>query len=263
MESWCFIDESWQESGPEHIGVLAAVVCSWSTHEKLAHEMFRLRRKYYGDAHARDHTRELKGRELLSNASFKHAAAHNFSKNLTIAREILEFARGENIRLSAGAFYGDKPPPLLSSNPKMLAPPFRELCLRMWAHLPAPGHAHIVFDQRLGAQEGISIAMHNYLAGMATPHRIRPLPLVAVSNICAGLQLSDIVAFIVGRYSSGDERFLSWYKLVSRLQIEGRDHRGRPVFGLFRLQWVGDENYLPRRSRTKKVEPGASGKEAC
>jgi len=262
METWCFIDESWQESKHEHIGVLAAVVCSWSTHEKLAREMFRLRRKYYGEAHARDHTLELKGRELLSNASFKHAITHNFSKNLTIAREILEFAHLENIRVSAGAFYGDKQPPLLSSNPKLLAPPFRELCVRLWAQLSAPGHAHIVFDQRLGAQEGISIAMHNYLSGMAAPHRILPLPLVAVSNICAGLQLADLVAFIVGRYSAGDERFLGWYKLVSRLQVEAKDHHKRPVFGLFRLQWAGGENYLARRIRTKKVESGASGKEA-
>lgn len=262
METWCFIDESWHESKTEHVGVLAAVVCSWSTHEKLSHEMFRLRRKYFGEAHARDQTRELKGRELLSKASFKHVVAHNFSKNLTIAREILEFAHDQNIRISAGAFYGDKQPPLLSSNPKLLAPPFRELCVRLWSHLAAPGHAHIVFDQRLGAQEGISIAMHNYLAGLTAPHRLLPLPLVAVSNICAGLQLADIVAYIIGRHSAGDDNFRSWYKLVSRLQIEAKDHQKRPIYGLFRLQWAGGETYQARRIRTKIVEPGASGKEA-
>lgn len=261
MESWCFIDESWPEPKTEHIGVLAAVLCSWATHEKLERHFFQIRRKYYGDEHARDARRELKGRELLSSASFKCHDSLNFSKNLTVAREMLEFAHKEGVRISAGAIYGSKKPPLLSPKPKLLAPPFKELCNRLWSQLPSPGHAHLVFDQRLGAEEGISIALHAYLAGLAPPHRIRPLPLIAVSTVCAGLQLADLIAFIIGRYSVGDNRFLPWYRLVSRLQIEGIDHHKRPVFGLFRLQWNGSDSYITRRVRIKK-EPGASGKEA-
>jgi Protein of unknown function (DUF3800) len=262
-DEWCFIDESWQEGGPEHIGVLGAVVCSWTAHEALSREMFRVRRKYYGEDHARDHTRELKGKELLSNGTFKLAAQLGHSKNHWIAREILEFAHQAGLKIAAGSVYGATQPPLLSPDPKQLAVPFRELCHRLLAHLPDHAHGHLVFDQRLGAQEGISIAIHNYLAGIKNPPlRLRSLPLVAVSNVCAGLQLADIVAFIVARYSAGDDRFIPWYRLVSRLQIVSPDFNQRIVYGLFRLDWDGHDEFRPRRIRIKKEEPGASGKEA-
>ncbi len=263
MNNWCFIDESWHEGDGEHIGVLAAVVCPWATHEALTREVFRLNRKYYGDAHARDHRRELKGRELLSNSSLKIAEKLGYSKNLTIVRELLEFAHQQRIRIAAGAIYGPKPPPLLSPDPKLLAPPFRGLCNRVLAQLPKKADGVLVFDQRLGAQEDISISIHNYLAGIEDNDRVRSLPLLAVSNVCAGLQLADIVAFIVGRYSSGDDRFSNWYRMVSRLQINAIGHKKQRIYGFYRQQWNPETNeYSARKNRGKKEEPGASGKEA-
>lgn len=259
-DHWCFIDESWPEPQAEHVGVLAAVLCDWPTHDRLERHCYHLRRKYYGEDHARDARRELKGRELLSNSTFKNMEKepNGFSKNLLIAKDLLHFAHQEGIRVSAGVIFGAQKPPLLSPEPKLLAPPFKELCHRLWSHLPEPGLANIVFDQRLGAEEGIAIAMRSYLAGLAQPHRIRPLPLVAVSTACAGLQLADLIAFILGRHAMGDPRFAPWYRLVGKLQIVGTDHRGRTVHGLFRLQWHGADDYRYRRQGTKK-EPGASG----
>lgn len=263
QDSWCFIDESWQRSTGEEIGVLAAVICSWETHEALACEMHRVRRKYYSETNARDSLRELKGKELLNNNSFKHATDGGFSKNQMVAREILEFALQTDLRVVVGVVYGETRPPLLSPDPKLLAPPFRELCNRVLAHLPDHSRGHLVCDQRLGAQEAISISIHNYLAGLPQPHRIRTIPLIAVSNVCAGLQLADIAAYIVGRYSIGDDRFQPWYQRIKRLQIECVNHRGQKVYGLYRQQWHGGENYTRRATRTKKEELGSSGKEEC
>ena len=262
MDEWCFIDESWHSGQTEEIGVLGAAVCSWSVHEALSRECYRVRRKYYGDDHARDSMRELKGKDLLGNSTFKYAQQHGLSKNHCVARELLEFAYANGIRITAITVFGKHKPQLLSPEPRMLAAPFRDLCVRLWAHLPDRAHGHIVFDQRLGAQEGISIAINNYLAGLEDPHRLRSMPLVAVSNVCAGLQLADLVAFIVGRYSAGDDRFLPWYKLVSRMQIRASDYRGRTVYGLERLDSSEDGRFSVRRIRAKKEESGASGKEA-
>jgi hypothetical protein len=263
MDTWCFIDESWHETPDEKIGVLAAIVCPWRTHEKLTREMFHLRKKYFGEEHARDCTRELKGLDLFSNYAFRMVEKHGFSKNLTVAREVLEFAKRNSIRVAAGTIYREnKQPALLAPNPKLLAAPFRELCKRLLAHLSDDSRALLVFDQRLGAQENISISIHNYLAGLSDGrNRIRPVPLVAVSNVCAGLQLADIAASVIGRHATGDNRFVPWHKMVSALQIEAFDYRLKKVFGLFRLQQIDESNYHPRRARIKK-EPGSSGREA-
>ena len=51
---------------------------------------------------------------------------------------------------------------------KDLARPFRELCIRLMAAIPQRQKGIMVFDQRVGAQEDISIAISNYLAGMAS-----------------------------------------------------------------------------------------------
>ena len=265
MDNWCFIDESWHDTPNEHIGVLAAVVCTWSTHETLAREIYRVRRKYYPEEQARDKTHELKGKDLFSNNSFKHEG-HGYSKNLTIARELLQFARRNDIHVAATTVYcKEDRPPLLSPEPKKLAPPFRELCKRLIAHLPDKSHAVLVSDQRLNAQDGISIAIHNYLAGLQNEQhlsRIRNLPLIAISNVCAGLQMADIVAYIVGRYSTGDNRIAPWYRFIADMQIHAHDQRERPLHGFCRLQYDPQTtSYTPRRERIKK-EPGAPGKGA-
>jgi len=265
MDNWCFIDESWHETPNEHIGVLAAVVCSWSTHESLAREIYRVRRRYYDEEQARDKTRELKGKDLFSRNSFEHQK-RGYSKNLTIARELLQFTRQTDIRVAATAVYcKEARPALMSPEPKKLAPPFRELCKRLIAHLPDESHSVLVSDQRLNAQDGISIAIHNYLAGLQNEQhlsRMRNLPLIAISNVCAGLQMADIVAYIVGRYAAGDNRIAPWYRLIAGMQIHATDQHERPIHGFLRLQYDSQTaEYAPRRERIKK-EPGAPGKGA-
>lgn len=248
---WCFIDESWQEGEQEKVGVLAAAIGTKADFSDLGRLMYRIRKKYYGEPHARDLRSELKGANLFSNASFKlHDTG--FSKNLTVAREILEWTATSNIRLVGVCIYGKDRPPLLTPNLKALSTPFRELCVRVLSHIPERHHGEMIFDQRLGAQEDISIAVHNYLAGIPEPHRLIPYPLIGVSNVWPGLQLADIVAHILGKYAIGDERFDFWYRKAKLIQTDGKDHHGRQVFGFVRRQWLGDDNYEVRKIRTKK-----------
>ncbi len=87
---WCFIDESWPPAQPEHVGVLAAAVGPRSDFEALGRFLYRIRRKYYGEAHARDLRSELKGSSLFSNASFRQEE-QGVSINLMVAREAIEW----------------------------------------------------------------------------------------------------------------------------------------------------------------------------
>jgi Protein of unknown function (DUF3800) len=248
---WCFIDESWHTGQNEEVGVLAAAVGPRRDFDELGRFLFRMRKKYYGEDNARDLRSELKGTNLFSNSSFRQHHG-GYSKNLSVARETIEWAATTNIRFIGICIYGDTAPPLLTPNLKSLSTPFRELCVRILSHIPDKQIAHLVFDQRLGAQEEISIAVHNYLAGIKDNSKLYPNPLIGVSNVWPGIQLADLAAFILGKYSIGDQRLDPWYRRINRLQTQGLDHHGHRVFGLLRLQWQGDDKYASRKLRTKK-----------
>ncbi|MBN2495477.1 MAG: hypothetical protein JXR96_12855 [Deltaproteobacteria bacterium] len=248
---WCFVDESWHNGPSEKIGVLAAVIGPRKQFELLSRAMYAIRRKYYGEDHARDLRRELVGSSLFSNSSFRYSA-RGYSKNLTVAREVIEWTRGREIRLVGITVYGAERPPLLAPAPKRLSRPFRELCVRVLAAIPERAKALLVFDQRLGAQEAISIAVCNYLAGIRGQGKMIPHPCVGVSNVWPGLQLAGIAAHVLGRYATGDARFDRWYRLITPLQVDGLDHQQNHIYGLMRLQWEGGEKYVARRLRAKK-----------
>lgn len=248
---WCFIDESWHESAKEHVGALAAVIGSKTDFDALGSFFYRVRKKYYGESNARDLRSELKGANLFSNQSFKRKVG-GYSKNLSLAREVVEWLSTSNIRLVGICVYGDIRPALLSPNLKSLSTPFRELCVRVLSHIPGHAIGQLVFDQRLGAQEDISIAVFNYLVGIQENQRLNPHPLVGVSNVWPGLQLADIVAHILGRYAVGDNRFSFYHGKIIKVQTNGKDHHQNRVFGFLRLQWQGNDNFSVRKRRTKK-----------
>jgi len=252
MAYWCFIDESWRDGQNEKIGVLAATVGSEADFKKLEQVMYRARKKYLGEAHAKDSTSELKGTKLLGNNSFKMQEKHGHSNNLWLVREVLEFVKKSPIRFIGVTVYGSQQPSLLAPKAKDLARPFRELCIRMMAAIPKKQKGIIVFDQRVGAQEGISIAISNYLAGMTDNTSLHPHPLVGVSNVHAGLQLADLAAFIIGKWAEGDNRFKLFYKFVTDSQLEAETTLGTKLYGLVRLQHAQDDQFTIRKERFLK-----------
>lgn len=231
--------------------MLAAAVGSRADFQGLGRLIYAVRKKYYGETNARDLRSELKGKDLFTNFAFKQQEA-GYSKNLSVAREVLEWVAHSEIRFVGVCIFGDARPPLLTLDLKALSTPFRELCVRILAHIPESQTGQLIFDQRLGAQEDISVAVHNYLAGIRENQRLLPHPLIGVSNVWPGLQLADIAAFILGKYAAGDDRLGFYYRRISRLQTDGTDHRHRRVFGLLRLQWHGNDEYSVRKFRTKK-----------
>lgn len=252
MKYWCYIDESWRDGPHEKIGVLAATVGTASDFEKLDRAMYRARRKYLGDEHAKDRKSELKGTKLLAQNSFRMQERHGHSKNLWLVREVLEAAKANSIRYIGVTVYGSKQPSLLAPKAKDLARPFRELCLRLKAAIPRREKGIMVFDQRVGAQEDISIAISNYLSGMPDNRALHSHPLVGVSNVHAGLQLADLAAFILGKWAEGDNRFQPFYKYLTASQMEGLSNRKTKLHGLVRLQHEENERFTVRNERTRR-----------
>ena len=219
----CFVDESWHDGPQEYIGVLAGAIGSESTFTKLGKRMYAIRRKYYGLDNARDMTKELRGQQLFSRNSFKCLQKAGHSTNLSVAREVLQVANDLGIKLSGITVYGSKRPHLLSPLAKKLERPFKELCIRVMSEISSNETGMLVFDQRIAAEQKISIAICNYIAGMPGKKKLRPQPFVGVSHVFPGLQLADIVAHILGKYATGDDRFVVWYRRLTPLQVEGRD----------------------------------------
>jgi len=249
---WCYIDESWRDSGTEHIGVLSACVGTEKDFQRLGREMFRIRKKYFGEKHAKDGTSELKGTKLLSANSFRMLQKHGYSKNLVVAREVLEYVARTPIRYIGVTVYGDRKPDLLAPHAKDLSRPFKELCKRVLTSIPQSTQGLLVFDQRVAAQEAISLAIANYIAGMHSNPRLHPWPLIGVSNVHAGLQLADLAAYILAKWADGDNSLKTFYQLVSSSQLHGNDDRGRAIHGLVRLQDHGNQEFRIRKERLRK-----------
>ncbi|MCP5534777.1 MAG: DUF3800 domain-containing protein [Akkermansiaceae bacterium] len=246
---WCFIDESWRDGVDEKIGVLAATVGPARDFQKLDAKMYQVRKKYLGEDHAKDRTSELKGTQLLSNNSFKMLDQHGFSKNLCVVREILEFVKTTQIRYIGVTVYGNKKPSLLAPHARDLARPFKELCYKLEAAIPRGQAGIIVFDQRVGAQEGISVAISNYLSGIPGRKKLHPDPLVGVSNVHAGLQLADIAAFILGKRAAQDKRIEPFYRILSASKLETTNSQGKTIYGFVRFQQHEDGRFTIRKHR--------------
>ena len=248
---WCYVDESWQDGGTEKVGVLAAAVGPYTEFEKLDQFMYNVRKKYIGGDHARDRRSELKGADLLSNFSFKMAEKHGYSRNLAVAREVFEWVKTSAIRFIGITAYGTSQPSLLAPRAKDLARPFKELCVRAKAAVPDGERGVLVFDQRVGAQQDISIAVYHYLAGMSDNATLAPHPLIGVSNVLPGLQLEDMAAYVLGRWATGDNRHLLFYKLVAGAQFSKLCSGGGTLHGLVRLQCEDDGTCILRRERLR------------
>ena len=247
---WCYIDESWRD-GPDHkIGVLAATVGTAKDFQRLDRVMYRLRRKYISDENAKNRSSELKGTQLLGNNSFKMQEKHNLSKNLCLARELLEFVPTTSIRYIGVTVLAEKQPDLLAPDARDLSRPFKELCLRLEAAIPKNQKGIMVFDQRVGAQEGISVAIANYLSGMTEQTKLYPAPLVGVSNVHAGLQLADIAAFILGKHAAQDRKIEQFRRLLMKSQLLTETPRIKKLHGFVRLQHdAADDSFTIQRKR--------------
>lgn len=240
---WFFVDESW---GPDNItpayGVLSAVLMESSGLPTLERFLFQVRKKYYGKDHARDYKKDIKGKELLSNQMVKlWNTIKTMPNNISLAKELLMFsAHNEDVyfKTFASVVYSSnaRHPDLLSPDPKRLSTPFRVLIenASKAAHERDPNAVvKLVFDQRLGSQEGLAIAMKHFIAGIGLAN-IHPYPYFAVSNVCPGVQCADVFAYIISKKVQQVGELESFYRLWRTLQWQSPEGERPQKFGLNR-----------------------------
>lgn len=205
---WFFVDETWcPDSFLPKFGVLLGILVKDSQLISLSKLLYGTRKKYYGEANAKDAHCELKGKELLSNHILSLVEPRkSLPKNICIVKELLSYPITRNnfyLKIFASTVYSmtNKLPQLLSPNPRDLYEPFKRLIenVSMAAQEDEPkSKVTLVFDQRIGAQKDIAIAIHNYIGGMRLPN-INIHPYFAVSNICPGVQFADIMALLLSK----------------------------------------------------------------
>lgn len=235
---WFFVDESWSPDGVRpSFGLLSGILVEENKLPSLEDFLFSVRKKYYGQEHARDYRRDIKGKDLLSNQMLRlWASSGSMPNNICIAKEMLTFPKMNPevfFKTFASVIFSDNEhkPDLLSPDPKRLSHPIRiliENVAEAAASYSAEKQVKLVFDQRLGSQEGLAIAMKHFIAGTRKSN-IHPYPYFAVSNISPGIQFADVFATILSKNIQG-------FRELHQFYLGWRD-----------LQWLSQEGVAPRR----------------
>ncbi|HLO65828.1 MAG TPA: DUF3800 domain-containing protein [Holophaga sp.] len=259
MKNRFFVDESWSPDGASpSFGLLSGILVEEETLEKLENFLFLIRKKYYGKDHARDYTKDIKGKDLLSNYMIKLWAKNGtMPNNICIAKEMLTFPilNKEIFFKSFASFIfseNSTKPDLLSPDPKRLSIPIRNLIENVseaaQAHR-AERQVKLVFDQRLGSQEGLAISMKHFIAGTGLSN-IHPYPYFAVSNISPGVQFADVFAYLLAKQAQGFKEVQSLYHQWRESLWQSEEGASVKKYGL--NSWTeqknnGERNYAVRR----------------
>jgi hypothetical protein len=206
---WFFVDESWSaDTCKPKFGVLLGILVKDEDLARLDKFLFSVRKKYFGDANAKNKSFELKGKDLLSKYILKQyqqgKSGKSIPRNLCIVKEMLNYPTEYFfLKIFASTVFSmtKRHPPLLSPNPRALSDPFKRLIenVSTAAKEDAPGRkVTLVFDQRIGAQKDIAIAIYNYVAGMKLAN-IEIFPYFAVSNVSPGVQFADVMAYLLAK----------------------------------------------------------------
>ena len=198
--------------------------------------MYSARKRHFGIQHARDLTIELKGNDLLSRRSFQMLEKYGTSTNHSLTDQVISTCIGfrdkHPIYLFGAAVFGEKSI-LRNIGNNRLSRPLADILDKVSAastHLNERRNVHLVFDGQIcGAEPNIAASVRRFVAGVKLKN-ISHYPLVGVSHVMPGIQLADIIAFILGRHAVGDGAMEPWFKKLLPLewagQINGFDRRG-------------------------------------
>ena len=243
--AWMFVDESWPLGQVKSVGVLGAVVMTEEALDRYDRFLYSQTRKYLGEAVAKHPHKEMKGQDLLSRPTLRRARArvHRAECHVWLARELLAWCKREHednqIFSLASTVYESKPS-LLCQDPKRLDVYFKSLCVNASAACQTHWGARevkLVFDQRLQAQQTLSVGVRRYVDALNLPNVFR-FPLLGVSHAVPGLQLADLVVYVIGQKSveQAHKDYADWYSRVRAFQwqAEGKGAPHRYGFNIFK-----------------------------
>lgn len=223
-----FIDESWQSTynNKYKVGVLSAVQIKSHDFNDCSKQVYSLKVKHLGN---RAGDIEIKGREILRNYLFELESKGIPSKELNLARDILNYMKTLGIRLFASVVFSKEEVDLVCANVNQLERPFFFLFERIDLFMKEnyPGlMAKLIFDDR-GIQfnkkisKSVSNFFHKSNIGQSFSAIIK-VPFFAISAENVGIQMADIVAHILGSRFTGDKKQIEFFKRVKNLEFVSR-----------------------------------------
>lgn len=223
-----FIDESWQSTfdSQHKAGVLAAVQIKSHDFNEFSQQIHDLKIKHLGP---RAGYIELKGGRNLRHYLFHLESKGIPSMELNLVRDIFSYMKTKGTQLFASIVFEEQELDLACANVNQLERPFFYLFERIDLFMKEnhPGlMAKIIFDDR-GIQDNkkISASISNFFHKCSigqTFDSIIKVPFFGISTENIGIQIADLVAYILGSRFTGDREQLEFFKKAKELEFKSR-----------------------------------------
>lgn len=227
-----FLDESFRERGEIPFGVLAGIAIPETQLTRVAKDVFQLKWQHLGEEFARDG--EMKGKDLLKRYAFRIEEHGTPSKNLALARDLLNYVVQKKLQIFGCVCFQDRLHQFKCQDVTALDKTFRFLFERIdiFMKIRHPGEiAALVFDDRdHGTNLRNATAITNFF--LRSPHglaldSVLDTPFFAISqaqNI--GLQLADFVTTLVAMRFEGREEVKGMYNELQKVVFRWEDPPG-------------------------------------
>lgn len=229
-----FLDESFRKRGDVPVGVLAGIAIPEDQLTRVAKDVFQLKWQHLGEAFARDG--EMKGKDLLKRYAFRLEEQGTPSKNLALARDLLNYVIQKRLHVFGCVCFQDRLHEFKCQDVTALDKTFRFLFERidMFMKIRHPGEmAALVFDDRdHGTNLRNATAITNFF--LRSPHglaldSVLDTPFFAISQAQnVGLQLADFVTTLIAMRFEGREEVKGMYGDLQKVVFRWEDPPGVP-----------------------------------
>ena len=204
-----FIDESWQTTndGKYKVGVLAAYQIKSHDFNGCSQKVFDLKVQHFG---YNSGITEIKGRRIFRDYLFKLEDRGIKSLELNLARSIFKYINSIGTKLFASIVFSKNEIELSCADVNQLERPFFFLFERIDLFMKEnyPGlMAKLIFDDRdVQFNKKLSTSVSNFFhkssVGQSFSNVIK-VPFFAISDENIGIQIADMVAYILGSRFTG------------------------------------------------------------
>jgi len=220
-----FLDESFRthKNTRRPFGVLAGVAIPEDALHTFQRDFFHVRRPYHGSVLGEDS--EIKGKELLNNATLKRIELRGNSAHWSLAEDLLGLARARRLKVFGVVCFRPQLHSFACGDETALDVTYRYLFERIDVYMKRefPGRvAKLIFDNRdHKTNEQNARAITNFFVrssvGLGYDSILR-IPMFAVSQAHnAGLQFADLVTTVVALWFQGRREYRPLWNMVKQM----------------------------------------------
>jgi len=223
-----FVDESWQTTKDNKfkVGVLSAIQIKSHDFNECSQHIYNLKARHLG-FNAGDI--EIKGRSILRAYLFKLESKGIPSRELNLARDIISYAESLGTKIFASVVFSEQEVDLACANVDALERPFFFLFERIDLFMKEnyPGLiAKVTFDDRgIRFNKTLSKSVSNFSHKSSTGRlfdNILNVPFFAISSENVGIQIADMVAYILANRFTGARHQMEFFAKVKSMQFVSR-----------------------------------------